>query len=108
MVDLGSSSAPFRPEHVVVKARLIWAGHTVKVAGKWAGDWAIGVVEEHFWGLPSWKPRLVLLINHPFHDGDTVLVSGEREQGILTRHLTIVSIMACGSYYSHAGVDAKP
>jgi hypothetical protein len=55
-----------RPGHAVFTARMIHVGHTAKVSGRWAGDWAIGVVQEGFWGLPAWTPRLVLLTNSIF------------------------------------------
>jgi hypothetical protein len=98
---------PVRPGHVVFTARLIWAGHTAKVSGKWAGDWAIGVVREHFWGLPSWAPHVVLLYNHMFIDGETFFVSGRREKGILTRFLPIVDAQTCGTYYAWPVAYAK-
>lgn len=97
---------PLRPEHVVITARVIRAAHTAKIAGRWAGDWAIGIVEERFWGLPLW-PRVVLLTNSMFWEGKTFFISGSRSGGFLTRHLPIVDARACGSYFSRPVADAN-
>ncbi len=88
-------------------ARVVWADHTAKVSGKWAGDWAVGVVQEHSWGLPSWDRRVVLLTNHMFRDGETIFVSGSREIGVLTRLLPIVNARPCGTFYTQPAADAR-
>jgi hypothetical protein len=97
---------PLRPGHVVFTARLIFVGHTVKVSGRWAGDWAIGVVQERFWGLPRW-PGVVFLTNAVFWEGETYFVSGSRDVGSMTRYLPIVNAGRCGSYYSEPAKDAE-
>jgi hypothetical protein len=53
------------------------------------GDWAIGVVQEKFWGLPSWS-RLVLLTNYIYWKDATYFLDGSRGPGLLTRVLPIV------------------
>jgi hypothetical protein len=99
------------PNQEVFTARLIRTGHTVKVAGRWAGDWGIGTVQEQFWGLPRWMPRVVLLTNNIYWEGETFFVSGGREQGLLTRYLPIVEATSCGSIYarplSHAELELR-
>jgi hypothetical protein len=54
------------------------------------GEWAIAVVQERFWGLPSWNPRLVLLTNFIYWQGETYFIDGERQNGLLTRALPII------------------
>jgi hypothetical protein len=96
---------PVRPDHVVITARVIRTAHTARIGGSWAGDWAIGIVEERFWGLPGWA-RVVFLTNSRFWEGRTFFVSGRRSRGILTRFLPLVDAMACGSYGSGPVADA--
>jgi hypothetical protein len=86
---------PLRPDHVVFTARLIRVGHVKKVSGKWAGDWAIGLVQEPFWGLPPWEPHLVLITDGIFWEGETYFISGVRADGLLTRILPIVDTARC-------------
>jgi hypothetical protein len=83
------------PGHEVFTARLIRVGHTAKVSGRWAGDWAIGVVEDQFWGLPSWAPHIVFLTNNIFWEGGTYFIDGRRASGALTRLLPIVEAGPC-------------
>jgi hypothetical protein len=54
------------------------------------GDWAIGVVQERFWGVPSHWPHLVLMTNFIYWKGETYFIDGLRENGLLTRILPIV------------------
>jgi hypothetical protein len=54
------------------------------------GDWAVGVVQEEFWGLPFWTPRLVLLTNYIYWKNEDYFVDGSRGRGLLTRYLPIV------------------
>jgi hypothetical protein len=108
-IDCGSSQfslSQLGPEHAVFTARLVRAAHTGRVDGYWGGDWAIGVVEESFWGLPVWFPHFVLLVNGTYWENTTVLVSGGRAKGILARFLPIVSIRGCG-YFSYRMPDAQ-
>jgi hypothetical protein len=91
---------PVRPGHAVFTARVVWTGHVAKVKGRWAGKWAIGLVQEHFWGLPSWAPRLVLLTNYVFVEGQTLFVSGSRDGRMLPGLLPIVDAELCGDLYA--------
>lgn len=101
------SLSPRSPQHAVFTARLIRVAHAGRVDDHWGGDWAVGVVEESFWGLPAWFPHFVLLINNTYWENTTVLVSGGREQGILTRFLPIVDTrLGCG-YFSYRMPDAQ-
>src|SRR5262249_28212250 len=97
----GSSmfARPLSSSHVVISARVLRTAHTNKIAGSWAGSWAIAIVEERFWGLPSWA-RVVLLTNDTYWEGRTYLVSGRRALGTLARLLPIVDATRCGSYYA--------
>lgn len=93
------------PNHVAFTARLIRTGHAMNVAGRSAGAWGIGVVEERFWGWRSSDPSLVLLRNSIYWEGETYFVSGFRSQGFLTRHLPIVTATHCGQYYAVPLID---
>jgi hypothetical protein len=89
---------PVFPRHAVFTAHLVRVGHAAHATGnkkKWAGDWAIGVVEERFWGLPSVWPRFVLLTNSIFWEDERYFVDGSRPGGFLTRVLPIVQAGPC-------------
>lgn len=58
------------------------------------GDWAIGIVQERFWGMPHWT-SLVLLTNDVYWEGETYFVDGHRFAGSLTQFLPIVGDIAC-------------
>jgi hypothetical protein len=88
------------PTHAVFTARVIFAGRSIEarraVNGLRStgpdddvGDWAIGLVEENFWGLPRWT-RVVLLTNNVYWKGETYFVDGGRADGLLTQLLPIV------------------
>jgi len=95
------------PNHAVFTARLIRVDHKVKVGGRWAGDWGIGVVQESFWGLPPLTPHLVFIENQLSWEGETYFVSGFREYGLLTHHLPIVDAQRCGWSFSLPVAHAK-
>jgi len=103
---------PVFPGHTVFTARVIFAsisaedfaresifrirgGGPGELRDPRVGDWAIGVVREKFWGLPRWAPRVVLLTNHIFWQGETYFVDGNRERGLLTRFLPVVEAGPC-------------
>lgn len=98
------TAPPFRgatsSHHAVFTARVVFAGPSIETRGRstgfWSsspdsgvGDWAIGVVEDDFWGIPRWT-RLVLLTNHIYWKGETYFVDGRRSGGLLTQFLPIV------------------
>ena len=94
----GLFTQPAFPEHAVFTARLVRTGHTTHAIGdstKWAGAWAIGVVQEKFWGIPSAWPRFVLLTNNIFWEGETYFVDGRRAHGFLTGALPIIEAGPC-------------
>jgi len=86
---------PFNSSHAVFTALVIRTGHSVRAIGKSGGSWAIGVVEQRYWGVPSWKPQFVLLTGSWFVEDETFLISGYRAEGLLTRFLPIVSTQYC-------------
>jgi hypothetical protein len=98
---------PLSPEHVALTARIVRTAHTNKIAGSWAGSWAIGIVEERFWGLPWWA-RTTLLTNSMFWEGRTYFISGTRAYGLLAHHLPIVDATACGNLFAVPVADAAP
>jgi hypothetical protein len=97
-------SPPYRrarsPAHAVFTARVIFAARSIEarrtVNGMSptgpdgdVGDWAIGAVQEKFWGIPRWT-RFVLLRNNIYWKGETYFVDGRRADGLLTQLLPIV------------------
>jgi hypothetical protein len=97
---------PLYPSHAVFTARIVLAGRSLDAlierrgvlwrdADRREGDWAIGVVQERFWGLPRWMPRLVLLTNCIFWQGETYFVDGTVVMRPLVRLLPIVSAGPC-------------
>jgi hypothetical protein len=88
---------PLGSGHAVFTARAVRVGHTTRILGKWAGGWAIGLVQKRFWGLPWWSPRLVLLTNYPFWEGQTYFIDGRRDPRLLNRFLPIVEAGHCTS-----------
>jgi len=89
----------------VFTAKILFAGRTIEamtrrpsifrgdepytIHDRKAGDWAVGIIQERFWGMPSWA-RLVLLTNYVYWEGETYFVDGSRYAGLLTRLLPIV------------------
>ena len=86
---------PSRPSHAVFTARLIRVSHDAWVSGKWQGKWAIGLIQDRFWGFLWWSP-LVLLTNTIYQEGETYFVDGHRADGFLTHLLPIVEAWPCG------------
>lgn len=89
---------PVFPGHTVFTAYLVRVGHATHATEdpkKWVGDWAIGVVQEKFWGVPFQWPRLVLLTNSIFWENETYFVDGRRPRGFLTGVLPIIETGPC-------------
>jgi len=94
------------PQHAVFTARIVFVGRSIEAMIRFAGvfrdprsgiannlrvgDWAIGVVEENFWGLPVRGPRLVLLTNFVYWKGETYFIDGIREARLLPTLLPVV------------------
>jgi hypothetical protein len=93
---------PESPRHAVFTARVIFVGRSIEALTRDAGlrslgaydrregDWAIGVVQERFWGMSSHWPHLVLMTNFIYWKGETYFIDGSRENGLITRILPIV------------------
>jgi hypothetical protein len=88
-------------DRAVFTARVIYVGrsvHTRKDLRSAAialrdspvGDWAIGVIQERFWGIPSRWPHLVLLTNFIFWKGGTYFIDGGLEHSLLSSILPAV------------------
>jgi hypothetical protein len=89
------------PTQAVFTAKVVFAARSIDAqrnsgggvrspdGGRQLGDWAIGIVQERFWGMPRWT-RLVLLTNYVYWQGETYFVDGRRVGGLLTRFLPIV------------------
>lgn len=88
---------PESPSHAVFTLRTIFVGRSIEaltrgqgIHGLEVGDWAIGVVRERFWGVPSRWPHLMLMTNYIYWKDETYFIDGVRENGLLTRALPIV------------------
>ena len=88
------------PAHAVFSARVFFVARSIEArrevnglspsgADRDVGDWAVGVVEDAYWGMPRWT-RLVLLTNNVYWTGETYFVDGRRADGLLTQFLPIV------------------
>jgi hypothetical protein len=86
---------PRRAGRVIFTARVVRVGRATKDSRKDAGDWAVGVIRERFWGLRSWEPPLVFLTDGTFEVGQMYLIDGRRPEGALTRFLPIVKAGPC-------------
>ncbi len=96
---------PLSPTHAVFTAKVVFTGRSIEamtrpssifrshsshtIHDRRAGDWAIGIVEERFWGMPHWT-SLVLLTNNIYWEGETYFVDGGRQEGLLTQFLPLV------------------
>jgi hypothetical protein len=100
---------PLNSEHAAFAARAIRVGHVTKISGRWAGNWAIGLVQERFWGLPWWSPSLVFLTTHVFWEGETYFIDGERDSRLVNRFLPIVEAGPCTHTASvaEAGIELR-
>jgi hypothetical protein len=90
-------SQPEYPEQMVFVARTIRTGHAERISDRWVGTWALGVVQDRFWGLPSWTPRIVLLTGGIFWENETYFVDAHRADGLVARYLPIAEHGRCGS-----------
>jgi hypothetical protein len=78
--------------HAVFTARAVYVGLSLssrrqirqypQVTDPRVGDWAIGTVQERFWGMPAGWPRLVLMTNFVFWKGETYFIDGDRVRNI--------------------------
>jgi len=112
---------PLYPAHAVFTAKVLFAGRSIEAlqtshgapqpsdGDSKVGDWAIGLVQERFWGMPKWT-RLVLLTNYVYWDGETYFVDGRRVEGVVTQFLPIVAGgVGCGRTkpIEYAGIDLR-
>ena len=93
---------PESARHAVFTARVIFVGRSIEALTRngglrslgpddnRVGDWAIGVVQERFWGVPSRWPHLVLMTDFIYWKGETYFIDGAHSNGLLTRILPIV------------------
>lgn len=96
---------PLSAKQAVLTAQLIRVGHTTRVSGKWAGYWAIGLVQERFWGWPPWAPPFVLITDSLFWEGETYFIDGSRANRLFPRLLPILEVGPCAR--TGPLVDAK-
>jgi len=85
------------PKHAVFTARVIFAGRSIWALtrgqgthGLPVGDWAIGIVQQKFWGVPSAWPHLVLMTDYIYWKDESYFIDGVRQNGWVTRMLPIV------------------
>jgi hypothetical protein len=92
---------PLVPTQAVFTAKVVFAARSIDALvdehnglhpsgrDRKVGDWAIGIVQERFWGMPHWT-RLVLLTNYIYWEGETYFVDGRRAEGLLIQFLPFV------------------
>ena len=70
---------------------------------------AIARVREHFWGLPWWSRKFVLLVDDFSWHGETYFVDASRPDGILAQFLPVVVLNSCGrsNLLSHAELELR-
>ena len=87
---------PVDPNQAVFIVRVIHSGHTAQVSGKWVGDWGIGLVQERFWAPAGWwLPRIVVLTNNVFQEGQSYFIDGRPSYLLLPHFLNIVEANLC-------------
>ncbi|HUK53919.1 MAG TPA: hypothetical protein VL099_11575 [Candidatus Binatia bacterium] len=109
---------PLSSRHAVFTARVVFVGRSIaaltgrpgmyprEFLDQPVGDWAVGVVQEKFWGLAAWEPHVVLLTNFIYWKGETYFIDGSRADGWLTRILPIVWAGIAGCSRSRPVQDA--
>jgi hypothetical protein len=107
--------------HAVFTARAIYVGRSVHTMQELrfapknlrdspVGDWAIGVVQERFWGVPSRWPHLVLMTNLIYWKGGTYFIDGGVGNSLLSKILPVVAGgIGCSrsKLVQEAGVDLR-
>lgn len=84
------------PDEVGVVARVVYLiGPTAPYQGHQRSAAALAIVQEYFWGLPSWNHRWIFLSDSLFEKGDKLLVVGKLQNGIITRFFSFVSVAPC-------------
>jgi hypothetical protein len=73
--------------HAVFTAKVLLAGRSLHDLRH--DVWAIGIIQERFWGMPHWT-RLVLLTNFIYRQGETYFVDGRRDLGLISQFFPVV------------------
>lgn len=58
--------------------------------------WAIGLVQERFWGLRWWEHRIVFLLVGSLKPGERYFIEGRHWSGLLTQFFPVISYTPCG------------
>jgi hypothetical protein len=92
--------------HAVFTARVVYVGLTVRtrvqigryqtwISDSRIGEWAIGVVQERFWGIsPRW-PHLVLLTNFIYWKDATYFIDGFTERSVWSAFPVVEGGIGC-------------
>jgi hypothetical protein len=95
-IDCGESppfARPRRPDQAVFTARLVlvkgWPARLLNV-----NRLPFAIVQEHFWGLPFWDHKIVL-VGLPLQAEEPVFIDGTRMHGFLTQFLPVVEVIPC-------------
>jgi hypothetical protein len=95
-------------DHAVFTARTLYVGFSLSTRMQMqyvpeglrhspVGEWALGVVQERFWGMPSGWQHLVVLTGDVYWKDTTYFISGFRERSVLDTILPVVrGDFACG------------
>ena len=92
---------PRRPEHALFVATDVLHSSSKPLAQGEPftpfGLLAISRVQEHFWGLPWWDQKYVLMWRPEFHRfRQTYLIDAHRSRGLLAQFLPVVTYTLCG------------
>lgn len=94
--DCGESppfARPRRPDQAVFTARLVivegWPARLLNVKRL-----PFAIVQKHFWGLPFWDHKIVL-VGLPLQDAGPFFIDGTRMHGLFTQFLPVVEIVRC-------------
>jgi len=70
---------------------------------------AIARVQEHFWGLPWWDRKFVLLLRSPSWHGKPYLIEAIRPSGSIAAFLPVVRLLDCSrsDLVSRADIDLR-
>ena len=84
---------PRRPDQAVFTARLVvvegWPARLMNVERL-----PFAIVQQHFWGLPWWDHKIVL-VGLPLQAAGPFFIDGTRMHGLLTQFLPVVEIIRC-------------
>jgi len=90
-------TSPIESDHAMFLAHRLFPGHKPDTLadyyGFWRPLWSLAVVDHEYWGLPWWKPQIILLPNS--YDGQ-FLVDATRDHELISGLIPLFIVRACG------------